>query len=104
MNRLSEYSQNLGALLEIPIKVTVELGSCYQSTREVMLLGPGTVVEFDQTGNDSLNLYVNQALVARGQMVTSEGVLGIKITEVIQYTINDQIAGAPRNSEDLSSR
>lgn len=70
-------------LLDVPIKLTVELGSCQIAMRDLLLLNVGSVVQLDKSANASVDLYVNQKLVARGEVVVVEEHFGIKITEII---------------------
>ena len=83
MNARPECSQNLEVLLEIPLELTVQVASCSKSTAEVLRVSAGSVVEFDESANDPVGLYVNHKLVARGELVAVEGQLGIKVTEVV---------------------
>jgi flagellar motor switch protein FliN/FliY len=86
MPATSEYPENIGILLDVPVGITVELGSCRLSMREVLQLAPGSVVQLDKSADAPVELYVNQKLVARGEVVVVENRFGIKITE---------LAGAP---------
>jgi flagellar motor switch protein FliN len=77
-----ETPPNLELLLDIPVKLSVELGSAQMSMQEVLQLGPGSVVQLDKSADDPVELYVNQRLVARGQVVMMDERFGIKITEI----------------------
>jgi flagellar motor switch protein FliN/FliY len=83
MSAPSEYPANLDLLLDVPVKLSVELGSCQLSMREVLQLGAGSVVKLDKAAEEPVNICVNQKLVARGSIVVVEDKFGIKITEVI---------------------
>lgn len=74
---------NLEILLDIPVKLSVELGSCFMPMREVLQLGVGSVVQLDKVADAPVDLYVNQKLVARGEVVVVEDRFGIKVTEII---------------------
>ncbi len=65
------------------MKVTVQVGSCQLSMREVLELAPGAVVQLNQHANDPVGLYVNDKLVAYGEVVVVEENFGIKITELV---------------------
>ena len=69
-------------LLDVPVKLTVELGNCEMTMKELLQLGIGAVVQLDKLANDPIDIFVNQKLVARGEIVVVEDNLGIKITEV----------------------
>jgi flagellar motor switch protein FliN/FliY len=75
-------SSNLDLVLDVPVKLTVELGSCLLPMREVLQLGVGSVVQLDKTAEDPVQLSVNRKVVARGEVVIVEGRFGIKITEL----------------------
>ena len=74
---------NLEVLLDIPVKITVELGSCQLPMREVLQLAPGSVIQLDQAAEAPVDLYVNHKLVARGEVVVVEDCFGIKVTEIL---------------------
>ena len=83
MNETAEAPPNLEVLLDIPVKLSVELGFCHLPMRDVLQLGAGSVVQLDRMSNAPVDLYVNQKLVARGEVVVVEDHFGIKVTEII---------------------
>jgi flagellar motor switch protein FliN len=83
MSTSLESLPTLEFLLDVPIKLTVELGSCQISMRDLLQLNVGSVVQLDKAANASVDLYVNQKLVARGEVVVVEDNFGIKITEIL---------------------
>lgn len=86
MSTTAENIPSLEFLLDVPIKLTVELGSCQISMRDLLQLNVGSVVQLDKSANASVDLYVNQKLVARGEVVVVEENFGIKITEIMSKT------------------
>ena len=78
-----EYPTNLELLLDVPVDLSVELGSCQMPMREVLQLAPGTVVQLDKIADSPVDLFVNKKLIARGEVVVVEDQFGIKITEII---------------------
>jgi flagellar motor switch protein FliN len=76
-------SPNLEVLLDVPVKLTVELGSCMLPMRDVLQLAVGSVVQLDKVADEPVQLSVNRKLFARGEIVVVENRFGIKITEVI---------------------
>lgn len=76
-------SPNLEVLLDVPVKLSVELGSCLMPMREVLQLAPGSVVQLDKLADVPVDIYVNQKLIARGQVVVVEDMFGIKLTELL---------------------
>jgi flagellar motor switch protein FliN len=73
----------LDIVLDVKVKVTVQVGSCELSMREVLELAPGAVVQLNQHASDPVGLYVNDKLVAYGEVVVVEENFGIKITELV---------------------
>tara|TARA_Y100000588_G_scaffold310999_1_gene336797 strand:+ start:534 stop:914 length:381 start_codon:yes stop_codon:yes gene_type:complete len=74
---------NIDFLLDVPVKLTAELGSCKMTMQELLDLGLGTVVQLDQPANANVDLFVNQKLVARGEVVVAEDNFGIRIKEIV---------------------
>jgi flagellar motor switch protein FliN/FliY len=74
---------NLEVILDVPVKVTVELGSCQMPMREVLQLNAGSVVQLDKIADAPVDLFVNQKRIAHGEVVVVEDRLGIKITKVL---------------------
>ena len=79
----NEMPPNLSVLLDIPIQVTVELGGCSLPMKDILQLTPGSVVQLDKVANAPVDLYVNEKLFARGEVVAVEDHYGIKVTEII---------------------
>ena len=73
---------NFEILLDIPVTLSVQLGSCQLAMKQVLELTAGSVIQLDQTAESPVDLFVNDKLVARGEVVAMEDRLGIKITEV----------------------
>ncbi|HEY4301445.1 MAG TPA: flagellar motor switch protein FliN [Candidatus Didemnitutus sp.] len=75
--------KTLDIVLDVTVKVTVQLGSCQLPMRDVLELSPGSVVQLNQHASDPVGLYVNDKLVAYGEVVVVEDNFGIKITELV---------------------
>jgi flagellar motor switch protein FliN/FliY len=73
---------NLEMLLDVRVKLTIELGSCQMALREVLQLTSGSVVKLDQAAQHPVGLYVNQKQIARGEVVVVNDCYGVKITEL----------------------
>ncbi len=73
----------LEIVLDVKVKVTVQLGSCMLPMREALELSPGTVVQLNQHASDPVGLYANDKLIAYGEVVVVEDSFGIKITELV---------------------
>ena len=78
-----EQSANLDFLLDVPVKLTAELGSCQMTMQELLDMDLGSVVQLDKPANANVDVYVNQKLVARGEVVVAEDNFGIRIKEIL---------------------
>ena len=74
---------NLDALLDVGVKLTVELGSCQMPMRDLLQLAAGSVVQLDKASDAPVDLYISGKLFARGEVVVVEGRIGIRVTELI---------------------
>jgi len=76
-------SKALDLVLDVKVKLTVKLGSCQLSMKDILELTPGTVIQLDQQAREPVSLLVNDKLIARGEVVVVEDAFGIKITEIV---------------------
>lgn len=74
---------NLNLVLDVPVSLTIELGSCQLAMKDVLQLNIGSVVQLDKPADAPVELSVNGKLIARGEVVVIEDRYGVKITEVI---------------------
>ena len=75
--------QNLDFILDIPLKVSVELGRAKVIIKDLLQLGQGSVLELDKLAGEPLEVLVNGKLVARGEVVVVNEKFGIRLTDVI---------------------
>jgi flagellar motor switch protein FliN/FliY len=75
--------KGIDVVLDVKVKVTVQLGSCQLPMRDVLELAAGSVVQLNQHASDPVGLYVNDKLVAYGEVVVVEDNFCIKITELV---------------------
>jgi flagellar motor switch protein FliN/FliY len=76
-------SQNLDVVMDVKVRVTVQLGTADLPMREIVELAPGSIVQLHQEAKDPVGLFVNGKLVAYGEVVVVEDHFGIKITELV---------------------
>lgn len=76
----------LASILDVPVKVTAVLGKTKMNIAELMSLGAGSIIELDRRVGEPIDLYVNDRLIARGELVLVDGVLGVTMTEVVKET------------------
>lgn len=74
---------NLNMVMDVKVQLSVKLGSCFLPMRELMELTPGTVLQLKQQATDPVGLYVNDKLVAYGEVVVVDDNFGIKVTEIV---------------------
>ncbi len=75
--------QNLDFILDIPLKVTVELGRTTVVVKDLLQLGQGSVLELDKLAGEPLEILVNGKLVAKGEVVVVNEKFGIRLTDII---------------------
>jgi flagellar motor switch protein FliN/FliY len=76
-------AKNLSVILDVKVDLTVRIGSCMLPMRDVVELTSGTVLQLDQLASEPVGLYVNDKLIARGEVVVVEENFGIKITQIV---------------------
>ncbi len=85
---LEERSQRIAGELEavydIPVQVSAVLGKCSMQVSQLLKLGRGAVVELDRRVGEAIDIYVNNRLVARGEVVVVDERLGVTMTEIIK--------------------
>ena len=74
----------LEAVYDIPVQVSAVLGKSRMQVSNLMKLGRGAVVELDRKVGEAIDIYVNNRLVARGEVVVVDERLGITMTEIIK--------------------
>src|SRR6201997_4524516 len=79
----SRIAADLEAVFDVPVQVSAVLGRSKMDVGELLKLGPGTVLELDRRVGESIDIYVNNRLVARGEVVLVEDKLGVTMTEII---------------------
>ena len=83
-NDLKHSAQDLEAVYDVPVTVSAVLGKSGMEVSQLLKLGKGTIVELDRTVGEAIDIYVNDRLVARGEVVLVEDRLGVTMTEIIK--------------------
>jgi flagellar motor switch protein FliN len=81
-----QASKNLDLILDIPLKVTVELGRTRMVVSELLNLGQGSVIELSKLAGEPMEVLVNNKLVARGEAVVVNEKFGVRLTDIISPT------------------
>ncbi|MEX2455238.1 MAG: flagellar motor switch protein FliN [Rhodospirillaceae bacterium] len=77
-------AKDLDAVYDIPVQLSAVLGRANMQVSQLLKLGRGAVVELDRKVGEAIDIYVNNRLVARGEVVVVEERLGITMTEIIK--------------------
>jgi flagellar motor switch protein FliN/FliY len=77
-------ANELEAVYDIPVQVSAVLGKSTMQVSQLLKLGRGAVVELDRKVGEAIDIYVNNRLVARGEVVVVEDRLGVTMTEIIK--------------------
>ena len=76
-------NHRLNTVLDVKVQLSVRLGTCQLAMRDVLELNPGAIIQLNQRANAPVGLYVNEKLIALGEVVVVEESFGIKITQLI---------------------
>ena len=79
---------DLEAVFDVPVQVSAVLGRSRMDVGALLKLAPGTVLELDRKVGEAIDIYVNDRLVARGEVVLVEEKLGVTMTEIIKQERN----------------
>lgn len=74
---------NLGLILDVPLQVSVELGKAKKTIKEILEMGPGSVVELDRLAGEPVDMIVNGKLIAKCEVVVINETFGIRITNIV---------------------
>ncbi len=74
---------NLDFILDLPLTLSVELGRCRMLISELLHLGQGSIIELVKLAGEPMDVYVNQRLIARGEVVVINEKFGIRLTDIV---------------------
>ena len=80
----SRIAADLEAVFDVPVQVSAVLGRTRMDIGDLLKLGPGAVLELDRKVGEAIDIYINNRLVARGEVVLVEEKLGVTMTEMIK--------------------
>ena len=83
-DKMPGNARELEAVYDIPVQVSAVLGKSSMQVSQLLKLGRGAVVELDRKVGEAIDIYVNNRLVARGEVVVVEDRLGVTMTEIIK--------------------
>ncbi len=76
--------EGMTAVYDVPVQVSAVLGRATMQVNQLLKLGRGAVIELDRKVGEAIDVYVNNRLVARGEVVVVEDHLGITMTEIVK--------------------
>lgn len=74
---------NLDMLMDIGLQITVELGRARMTIKDVLSLGPGTVVELNRVAGEPVDILINGKPIAKGEVVVLGDMFGVRVTDII---------------------
>ncbi len=84
VNENLPMKEELGAISDVPVQVSAVLGRANLQVSQLLKLGRGAVIELDRKVGEAIDVYVNDRLVARGEVVVIDDHLGVTMTEIIR--------------------
>jgi len=82
--KTAHTAKELEAVYDIPVQVSAVLGKATMQVSQLLKLGRGAVVELDRKVGEAIDIYVNNRLVARGEVVVVDDRLGVTMTEIVK--------------------
>jgi flagellar motor switch protein FliN/FliY len=74
---------DVGAILDVPVTMSLEVGRARLTIGELLQLGPGSIVELDRAAGEPLDVLLNGRLVARGEVVVTDDRFGIRLLDIV---------------------
>jgi flagellar motor switch protein FliN/FliY len=81
--QVTNFSEDLNLILDIPVKMTVELGRTKMTIKELLRLSQGSVVSLEGLAGEPLDILINGYLIAQGEVVVVSDKFGVRITDII---------------------
>jgi flagellar motor switch protein FliN/FliY len=78
-----ESGANIDLLMDVNLRVTVELGRTSMTIKEILELGPGAVVELDKLAGEPVDILVNDKPIAKGEVVVVDENFGVRVTDIV---------------------
>lgn len=91
--RSTQVGAGLNVVMDVPLRLSVEIGSTQLLVREILQLVKGSIVELDRMNGEPADIYVNERLVARGEVTVVDDKLAVKVVEVVS---TEALAGRTR--------
>lgn len=83
-SHVERTAADLEAVFDVPVRISVVLGRTKMPVSALLKLDTGTVIELDRQVGEAVEIFINERLVARGEIVLVDGKLGVTMTEIIK--------------------
>jgi flagellar motor switch protein FliN/FliY len=83
-DKTPQSAKDLEAVYDVPVQISAVLGRATMQVSQLLKLGRGAVVELDRKVGEAIDIYVNNRLVARGEVVVVDERLGVTMTEIVK--------------------
>jgi len=83
LNDVERHEMSMESLLDIPVEISVEIGRTRMNIGELLSLARGSVVELNRLAGESADIYVNDKLVGKGEIVVASERLGVRVLEIV---------------------
>ncbi len=80
----TEQAENLDLIMDVPLKVSVEIGRTRRKVRDILEFSKGSLVVLDKLAGDQVDLFVNGKCIAKGDVVVVDDNFGVRITEIVK--------------------
>ncbi len=84
MDNESKSASDLATVFDVPVSISAVIGRAQLSVAQLLKLGAGSILELDRKVGEAIDIYVNNRLVARGEIVIVDERLGVTMTEIIK--------------------
>lgn len=76
-------TENIELLLDVPLRIDVQLGRTTMTIAEILALHPGSVIELDRVAGEPVDIVANERLIAKGEVVVVDDNFGVRLTDII---------------------
>lgn len=92
-NNGAGFQTNIDMLMDVPLTVTIELGRTEMTLKQALELNQGSVVELNRLAGDPIDIFVNERLIAKGEVVVVDDKFAVRVTELFSNTNKPTTSG-----------
>jgi flagellar motor switch protein FliN len=82
-------TDGINLIIDVPMQVTIELGKCKKTVKEILEFNTGTILVLDKLAGEPVEIVVNEKLIARGEVIQIDDNYGVRITEILNKVKNN---------------